>query len=259
MLYGIRDNKKVKAEQTGDRATCPFTGSELIAKCGYIKMNHWAYKNAADGVDYKGETQWHLEWKSRFDAEHCEVLHKDKFGFNHIADVDNGSTVYEFQHSPISSLELIQRELFYTSIGKQFVWVLDGKTYINEGDTISESTHTLTVSYLSKAQREAISNNTYVRNARWKVIGKETTITYKTGDNDNVVQALKGILKDYQLESMEMELEFKQSTIAIQSRKSIYSISRSPIFIDISHIKPNTLYSVLENRTYTKQQFLKGN
>ena len=74
MLYALINGVKCTPETTGDRAFCPFTGSEMIAKCGLIKIPHWAYKSVPEDVIYKEESEWHLEWKQRFPKEFVEVL-----------------------------------------------------------------------------------------------------------------------------------------------------------------------------------------
>lgn len=73
MLYAVKNGIKVKASETGERANCPFTNAEMISKCGVKMVKHWAYKNASEGIDYKSETEWHLQWKSLFEPNECEV------------------------------------------------------------------------------------------------------------------------------------------------------------------------------------------
>jgi len=257
MLYAINKNgEKVKAFKTGERAKCPFTGAEVMSKCGAIKTNHWAYVNAAEGIDYKGETEWYLEWKSLFPAENCEVLHTDKFGNHHIADVDLGDLVIEFQHSPISSLELIQRELFYTSIGKQFVWVLDGKTYLKDAKIYTIKKFVYHIEYLSRIQRQQLFNSRHIDNLKWTFKDKVTTITFDTKNSDALEKELNVILKDYQLQSLKREFTDVPESMLISSNKKIYQISRSPIFIDLSAYYENSLYSCLEQRIVSKHQLI---
>lgn len=43
MKFAIIDNTKVEAIK-GVKGICPSCGSELIAKCGEVKVNHWAHK-----------------------------------------------------------------------------------------------------------------------------------------------------------------------------------------------------------------------
>jgi competence protein CoiA len=108
----------------------PFTccGSPVIAKCGEIRMHHWAHRGMCDPW-WEGETEWHREWKRLFPKEWQEVVHFAENGEKHIADVktDQGYIV-EFQHSYIKSEEVKSREDFY----KNMIWIVDGKRRLRD-------------------------------------------------------------------------------------------------------------------------------
>lgn len=109
----------------GARGICPGCGSELFAKCGTIKVKHWAHKgNSNCDPWWEPETEWHRFWKNNFPAEWQEiVLHDERTREKHIADVrTSNGLVIEFQHSHIDPIERIKRENFY----KEMVWVVDG-------------------------------------------------------------------------------------------------------------------------------------
>jgi len=118
------------AEKLGERilpnpleknAICPLCKSQVISKCGEIKVWHWAHKTSEDCDNWGGrETDWHLNWKAEFPEEMQEVT----IG-KHRADVRIKDIVLEFQSSPISSEDIKEREEFY---GKM-KWVLDGKKF----------------------------------------------------------------------------------------------------------------------------------
>jgi competence protein CoiA len=116
----------VRTEATkGSKGMCPSCGADLIAKCGLLKIHHWAHK-AIVNCDpwWESETEWHRQWKSNFPDKCQEVIMYDQqTGEKHIADVrtDQGLVV-EFQHSAIKPQERIARENFY----KKMVWVVDG-------------------------------------------------------------------------------------------------------------------------------------
>jgi len=137
IINGQRSEATKKA-----RGLCPGCGSELIAKCGEEKINHWAHKgNRNCDQWWENETDWHREWKNCFDAEWQEVVHKDEStGEIHIADVRTpyGWTI-EFQRSPLVEDECKARNTFY----KKIVWVVDGtrrKTDIRQlSDLLSSS------------------------------------------------------------------------------------------------------------------------
>lgn len=108
-------------------ATCPSCDAGMVAKCGRIKVWHWAHQSLRDCDTWsEGETLWHAAWKSRFQG--IEVtMRKGIGGVEHLhrADVVTPlGTVIEFQHSAISSQDIADRERFYGNM----VWVLDATT-----------------------------------------------------------------------------------------------------------------------------------
>ncbi len=124
MKYAIINNEKVEATK-GAKGICPSCGSDLIAKCGELKVNHWSHKgNRNCDPWWENETEWHRSWKSNFPKEWQEIVHFDESGEKHIADVKTkNGWVLEFQHSFLSQEERQSRNLFY----QQLVWVVDGK------------------------------------------------------------------------------------------------------------------------------------
>jgi hypothetical protein len=123
MKYAIVNNEKVEATK-GAKGDCPSCGSDLIAKCGELKVNHWSHKgNRNCDLWWENETEWHRSWKSYFPKEWQEVVHFDESGEKHIADVKTLiGWVLEFQHSFINPEERQSRDSFY----HQLVWVVDG-------------------------------------------------------------------------------------------------------------------------------------
>lgn len=121
MLLAIKDNQRILAEPEIKDAHCEICGDVLIPKCGKIKIWHWAHKNSMDCDNWsEEETEWHKEWKNKFPIECQEV----KIG-KHRADVKLISgIVIEFQHSLLSSEQIIEREKFYNNM----IWVLDGES-----------------------------------------------------------------------------------------------------------------------------------
>lgn len=124
MKYAISDNDNKVEATPGAKGICPGCGSQLIAKCGPVKINHWAHKGRRHcDLWWENETPWHREWKGHFPSEWQEICLKDRdTGEKHIADVraENGIVV-EFQHSFIKQKEMNSREQFY----KNMVWVVD--------------------------------------------------------------------------------------------------------------------------------------
>ena len=76
--------------------------------------DHWHYDMS----------EWHRKKQSYFPIENREVVlrHKNKI---HRADILINKTVIEFQHSPITAGEFMERNSFFNSLGLRIVWVFD--------------------------------------------------------------------------------------------------------------------------------------
>ena len=124
MKYAFVNNQRVEA-QKGMKGICPVCQQPVIAKCGQIKVNHWAHsKSSHCDKWWESETEWHRAWKNHFPEEWQEVItYDEKTGEKHIADIktDQGFVI-EFQHSHIKPEEQKSREEFY----KNMIWVVDG-------------------------------------------------------------------------------------------------------------------------------------
>jgi competence protein CoiA len=125
MRYAVVDGERIEATPKA-KGVCPHCQSEMVAKCGRVKVWHWSHKgNPPCDPWWEPETEWHREWKDKFPKEWQEISHIDlATGEKHIADVKNSfGLVIEFQHSAMKPEERISREKFY----KSMVWVIDGK------------------------------------------------------------------------------------------------------------------------------------
>jgi hypothetical protein len=124
MRFAIVNGHRVEATK-GAKGLCPCCDSELVAKCGELRIHHWAHKgNRVCDPWWEPETEWHRAWKNNFSIDWQEVILTDEItGEKHIADVcTSDRLVIEFQHSPIMPKEQKSREEFY----KNMVWVVDG-------------------------------------------------------------------------------------------------------------------------------------
>lgn len=108
----------------GATGTCLHCGSVVIAKCGPIKVNHWAHKSRVNCDHWwEPETHWHRSWKNEFPNDWQERSRRDENGELHIADVLTSSGLaLEFQHSSIRRKEVEARTDFH----KDICWVVDG-------------------------------------------------------------------------------------------------------------------------------------
>jgi competence protein CoiA len=124
MKYAILNGEKIEATK-GSKGFCPSCGSELIAKCGNVNINHWAHKGERTcDLWWENETDWHRTWKNNFPVDWQEVVQRDESGEKHIADVKTKrGWVIEFQHSYLKPDEQQSRNNFY----KRIVWVVDGR------------------------------------------------------------------------------------------------------------------------------------
>ena len=123
MKFALINGDKAQATK-GARGFCPRCGSELIARCGEVKINHWAHQGSRNCDPWwENETDWHRSWKDKFPIKWQEVVHFDQSGEKHIADVKTESGyVLEFQHSYLNPEERRSRNAFYSKL----VWVVDG-------------------------------------------------------------------------------------------------------------------------------------
>ncbi len=123
MKFALVNGDKTVATK-GAKGFCRGCGSELVAKCGEVKIHHWAHKGSRNCDQWwENETEWHRSWKDQFPIDWQEVFHFDDSGEKHIADVktENG-WVLEFQHSYLNPEERRSRNAFYPKL----VWVVDG-------------------------------------------------------------------------------------------------------------------------------------
>lgn len=106
----------------GATGYCPSCQEEVIAKCGTIKIWHWAHKAKKCRYRYEPETNWHLAWKSLWPDDCIEVIRG-----NHRADVITPlGVVIEFQNSSISAETIKERESFW---GHHMIWVINATKF----------------------------------------------------------------------------------------------------------------------------------
>lgn len=130
MKLALVDNIRTGATK-GAMGVCPCCGSRVIARCGDIRVDHWAHKGARHCDSWwENETEWHRSWKGNFPTDWQEVIANDDVtGEKHIADIKTDyGLVVEFQHSRLDPVERRAREQFY----KKMVWVVDGTRLKND-------------------------------------------------------------------------------------------------------------------------------
>ena len=234
MIWAIKYNQKIKASPNTN-AICPLCNSEVISKCGDIKMWHWAHKNNDDcDTWYEPESEWHKSWKENFPKEQQEIV----VG-KHRADIKNSKgIVIELQNSSISSEEIKEREEFY----KEMIWLLNGET-IGRNLSLNKKENYFTFRW-------------YHPPKRWLVTGKEIYIDL--GDNKNEVNQLKKELLEIDEKLEEGNLlgyyYFEKKNILENKIKSINKFSNKLFLIKkIYHDCPCRGYGIL----LTKEEFLR--
>lgn len=124
MLYANYNEEKIRP-QRNIKATCPYCGDEVVPKMGNIKTHHWSHTSKNSCPNSKGMTEWHINWQLKFNKKNVEVRHSkwpDNIADLVIGDVDSEDyVVVEFQHSPISYDDILNRRDSYNNL----IWVLD--------------------------------------------------------------------------------------------------------------------------------------
>lgn len=116
MRYAYVDGEKVEPTK-GAKGICLACDGQVLAKCGKIKVHHWAHRAGECDPWAEPMSDWHRAWQDAVKREHVEVVRKP-----HRADiVGEGGTVIELQHSSIDPDTIAAREAFYGNM----VWLFD--------------------------------------------------------------------------------------------------------------------------------------
>lgn len=123
MKFALVNGIKTEAVP-GSKSRCQICDSELVAKCGEIRVHHWSHKGKRDCDPWwENESEWHRAWKNEFPVDWQEIVHHDENGEKHIADIKTKTDwVVEFQHSFLNPEERRIRNTFY----KKLIWIVDG-------------------------------------------------------------------------------------------------------------------------------------
>ncbi len=103
MKFALVNGERREAEPSL-MGECLGCGNPVVAKCGEVRIKHWAHKaRARCDAWWETETEWHRAWKNQFPSEWQEVIHYAENGEKHIADA--GSMCVSFR------LPLTRRDL----------------------------------------------------------------------------------------------------------------------------------------------------
>lgn len=104
---------------------CKAPEMMLIAGERGLRIPHFRHRVDAGCKCGKGETEWHLAWKSHFDNVEVDMGFDSATGeYNRADALTKDKVVIEFQHSPISLVEQTAREKYYSTTGGM-IWVVD--------------------------------------------------------------------------------------------------------------------------------------
>ena len=117
--------------QKGGTFYCQGCGEDLILKRGKIRHAHFSHKSGAICSFITNKTEWHYEWQKCFGEENAEKVFQIA-GYKHIADIQIGDKIIEFQHSNISNEDVAERCQFYKSFGFDVVWIFDAQKEVEE-------------------------------------------------------------------------------------------------------------------------------
>ena len=131
------------------KGECPLCGSEVISKCGNIKVHHWAHVSGSDECESgkESESKEHRVFKEQFPEWCREVVHGSRR-----ADVLVGRFVVEYQKSNISFEDMLERTKDWNTLGYKVFWILDYEKIASN----FERKNYETVSYRWKWMRQII-------------------------------------------------------------------------------------------------------
>jgi hypothetical protein len=115
----LLDDKGIRAVSSGDRSICPECGEKIVAKCGEIRVWHWAHLKTGECHYGEGKGEWHIKWQDWFFNQGCAI--EKKINQNRDDVVLPNGVVIELQESPISNKEIEKRESAY----EKMIWLFN--------------------------------------------------------------------------------------------------------------------------------------
>ena len=129
MKFGLVNGKRVIAKPHVKGVVCPKCHTELIAKCGEIRVHHWAHKNKLQCDDWiEEDNEWRSRWLDAFPEDWQEPV-IERNGESHFADIQTPQNTIILLHQSHLTADIIQsRENFYQSP----VWIINAGRYRND-------------------------------------------------------------------------------------------------------------------------------
>lgn len=126
MFYALDENGErvsIRYSLSKNKYYCPCCNSEVIQKKGEINVWHYAHKNLKECDSWYEMSEWHKNHQEKFPSKFREIVINDSKEI-HRADIKIDNLIIEFQHSPISRTEFINRTNFYSKHG-YLIWLFD--------------------------------------------------------------------------------------------------------------------------------------
>ena len=183
----------------GGKGFCPQCKSSVVAICGEINIWHWRHENIADCDNWsEGETEWHIKWKNEFPKDWQEITIENEYGIIHRADIKTPNRiVLELQNSPISTIDIENREYFY---GKMF-WLINAENFKENIKKYSIVTKMLR----EHDKYDPTSDEFIVRNYLYEELKELEEISMEIEKNEKEISRIKGSL--LHLQSLEPKVE----------------------------------------------------
>lgn len=230
---------------------CPSCNSLCIAKCGDIKIWHWAHKSDVCSFKTEPETDWHLQWKEKALSYGCDI--EVVIGNNRADATIHNDTVYEFQHSTMSLKEIINRTVSYSNLGYKVIWIFDYIDKYDKGDIIyynkkkpyvrlvrPKYIHPTLFSYLNCVYLDVGDSILQI----WNHFGyKYTYYNYNTLSTDHMfINSLYSYTYSYYYKSIKLSRHIKLKIVG-----NTIDINTSMLLFSIRDIFPNSNIRIYNN------------
>ncbi|MFA6186935.1 MAG: competence protein CoiA family protein [Phycisphaerae bacterium] len=132
MLYGIANNGSRIFADKDILATCPHCKGGLVAKCGQIKVHHWAHKQAKGCLYSHGMTKWHYDWLIHFN-NHLSQGWEIEYFFNSVRfDAYNSGKKIAIEFQRIIDLDYINQKIeVCKNAGIKLYWIISPLIFQN--------------------------------------------------------------------------------------------------------------------------------
>jgi hypothetical protein len=130
MIYGTTDTGERVLPQKNIQAYCPHCKDILIAKCGRIKVHHWAHKEAKDCPYSYGMTYWHYKWLLDFDGLKSEGWEIEYFYDSTRFDAFNPSKRQAVEFQRIVDLDYMEHKIqICDKAGIKLFWLISPQVF----------------------------------------------------------------------------------------------------------------------------------